>query len=325
MKNLPEVESVEPNMEAEIDYDCVPQKVNSDKWALGRIARRGSLSGSWPLSYKYEDVPDHTVTIYILDTGVKPDHSEFGNRVIDGYTAPNCYKADKEAGKDPDTDNHGHGTHVAGIAAGELYGVDKHAQIASIKVMKYDGRGWISDIIKGIEHITQRQQKKRHRAVANASIGSGVSKALNAAVQALLDEGVSFVTAAGNNGYDACRRSPASMGGGNSSCITVGATKSDDSVASYSNFGSCVDVFAPGSSIKAASYRDASSYTYKSGTSMASPVVAGIVARELGHSSKDKPSTMKNRISRRATEDALTFPSSAAAADSPNKLAYARC
>ena len=232
-------------------------------WGLDRI----DLQANTPdRSYKY-DTTGNGVTIYVVDTGVNLAHTDLAGRVSAGFSAIND-------GRGAD-DCNGHGTHVAGTAAGTSYGVAKNAKVVPVRVLNCTGSGYISDIISGINWIISTHPGGA--AVINLSIGGGYSAVLNSAITDAANRGFTVVAAAGNSSADACNFSPVSASG----VIGVGASTSSDGFASYSNFGSCVDVVAPGSSITSAWIGSASATNTISGTSMASPHAAGLAARIL--------------------------------------------
>jgi len=206
------------------------------------------------------------VTAFILDTGIRADHSEFNGRVLPGFSVINDGNGT--------TDCHGHGTHVAGIVGGRLYGVAKQVMLVPVRVMDCAGVGTVSGLISALEWVGNTKQRP---AVANVSIGGMTSKALNAAIAAVVAKGVTVVVAAGNKGVDACKASPASA----PNVISVGATNKEGALAPYSNFGPCVRIFAPGSEVVSAWHTSDTATKTLSGTSMASPSVAGLAALAL--------------------------------------------
>ena len=224
-------------------------------WGLDRI-NQVALPLDGVFSYQ---ASGSDVTAYVIDTGVQASHPEFGGRVQAGY------------GQYAQTDCHGHGTHVAGTVGSSTYGVAKSVQIVPVQVLDCSGSGWDSDVIAGMDWVVSHHVAGV-KAVANVSLGGGYSYALNAAVQRMVDDGIVVVVAAGNDTMNACSYSPASA----PAAITVGASTSNDYRAYFSNYGSCLDIFAPGQSITS-TVMGSSSATW-SGTSMASPHVAGAAA-----------------------------------------------
>lgn len=253
--------TVEENKPISVFAEQIQSPVPS--WGLDRI----DLQTNTPdRTYKYA-TSGSGVTIYVVDTGVNLSHSDLAGRVSTGFSAIND-------GRGAD-DCNGHGTHVAGTAAGSSYGVAKSAKVVPVRVLNCTGSGYISDIISGINWIISTHPGGA--AVINLSIGGGYSAVLNSAITDAANRGFTVVAAAGNSSADACNFSPVSAAG----VIGVGASTSSDSFASYSNFGSCVDVVAPGSSITSAWIGSSSASNTISGTSMASPHAAGLAARIL--------------------------------------------
>lgn len=219
------------------------------------------------------------VRIYIVDTGVDATHREFGSRVVDGFDA---------FGQNLDqTDCNGHGTHVAGIAAGNYYGVAKAATIVPVRVMDCDGRGNTTTLTAGIDWILAAHSGGT--GIVNMSIGGNKDQEVNAAVSRLISSGLVVVAAAGNSNADACNYSPGSAQG----VIAVGATDQSDLKASFSNWGSCVDVSAPGVRINSANAADDNISLRMSGTSQASPFVAGAIATYLSNKSVTSPTQVE--------------------------------
>lgn len=210
-------------------------------------------------------------------------------------------------------DCNGHGTHVAGTVGGSTYGVAKLTTIVPVRVLDCAGSGTLSGVIAGLDWVAG-QHVSGQLAVANMSLGGGASSTLDAAVNNLISRGVSVVVAAGNSAADACNYSPARV----PAAITVAATTSTDARASYSNFGSCVDVFAPGSSVTSAWYTSSTATATLSGTSMASPHVAGIAAVALAVNGAQSPSQLSSALAGAATTDVV----GSAGTGSPNLLAY---
>jgi len=244
------------------------------------------------------------VTAYIIDTGIRMSHTQFGGRASSGY---DFVDNDSNA-----NDCHGHGTHVAGTVGGSTYGVAKGVTLKAVRVLDCSGSGTNSGVIAGINWVTSNHAAGA-KAVANMSLGGSVSTSLDSAVSASIADGVVYAIAAGNSNRSACNSSPARV----SSAITVGATTSTDARASYSNYGSCLDLFAPGSSITSSWYSSDTATNTISGTSMATPHVAGVAALYLqGHTAT--PQQVRDAIVAAATSGVV----SNRMPGSPNKLLY---
>lgn len=246
-------------------------KVQRDApWGLERLSNK-----VMPLtegSYKYPESAGSGVDVYVIDTGINIRHKDFEGRAVWGKTIPLF---------DEDIDGNGHGTHCAGTIAGKTFGVAKKAKVHAVKVLMTSGFGTNSDVIKGVEWVIKkhyRRSRQGRRSVANMSLGGGKSEMLNEVVNMAVRSGVHFAVAAGNDNEDACDYSPASATGP----VTVGAVDIEDTMAYFSNYGPCVDVFAPGVNITSAWIGSRYAKNTISGTSMASPHVAGVLALYLG-------------------------------------------
>lgn len=273
----------------------------AQSWGLDRIDQT-----SLPLNGTYNFARTGSgVTAYIVDTGILANHSEFTGRLITGMTAINDGRGT--------TDCNGHGSHVAGTVGGTKYGVAKSVTLVPVRVLDCNGSGSWSGVIAGLEWIANQHQGAggATKAVANMSLGGGASSSIDAAVANLSNLGVTVVVAAGNSSKNACNYSPARE----PSAVTVGATTNSDARASYSNFGSCLDIFAPGSSIKSAWYTSSTSTNTISGTSMASPHVAGAVALFL-ESGAASPASVSTWVKSVASTGKVT----SAGSGSPNLL-----
>ncbi len=270
-------------------------------WGLDRVDQRDlPLDGN----YVY-DTTASGVNTYIVDTGVRPTHNDFGNRVTTGYTAINDGRGSNDC--------NGHGTHVAGTVAGSTWGVAKAATIHPVRVLDCRGSGSNSGVIAGMDWVAANHSKP---AVANMSLGGGASTATDNAVSNMRNAGVTVVVAAGNENQNACNVSPARS----ADAITVGSTTSNDTRSGFSNFGNCVDIFAPGSDITAPWHTSNSATNTISGTSMAAPHVAGIAALYLADNGTASPTQVENAI----FDNGSTGKLSSINTGSPNLLAYSR-
>jgi len=267
-------------------------------WGLDRIDQR-----NLPLNTQYSYNADGAgVHASIIDTGILTTHDEFGVRASHGYDAVD--------GSLPAADCHGHGTHVAGTVGGSLYGVAKAVSLVAVRVLDCSGNGTTAGVIAGVDWVTANAIKP---AVANMSLGGGASSSLDLAVSNSIVAGITYAIAAGNSNLNACNYSPARV----ATAITVGSTTSTDARSSFSNFGSCVDLFAPGSGITSAWYTSNAATNTISGTSMASPHVAGVAALVL-QAGDAAPATVRDAIVTNGTPNVVTNPGTG----SPNVLLY---
>ncbi|WP_405588471.1 S8 family serine peptidase [Streptomyces sp. NBC_01092] len=292
----PAVASVVQNRTFHIDAT----QTNPPSWGLDRIDQKNLPLNS---SYTYPDSAGQGVTAYVIDTGVRITHSDFGGRASYGYDA---IDNDNTA-----QDGHGHGTHVAGTVAGSSYGVAKKAKVVGVRVLNNSGSGTTAQVVAGIDWVAQNAVKP---AVANMSLGGGADTALDTAVRNAIASGVTFAVAAGNESTNASTKSPARV----TEAITVGATTSTDAKASYSNYGTVLDLFAPGSSITSAWNSGDTATNTISGTSMASPHVAGAAALYLADHPTSTPAQVSTALTSAATTGVVTSPGTG----SPNRLLY---
>ncbi|XP_072177809.1 aqualysin-1-like [Diadema setosum] len=271
----------------------------SEIWGLDRINQR-----DLPLDDSYTPAGNGSgVNVYVLDTGIRTTHEDFEDRAEFSYDAMNYAIGN-------DGDCQGHGTHCAGTIAGKRYGVAKAARVYAVRVLGCYGSGSWSAVIDGMDWVALFG---RRPAVASMSLGGGGVRAVDESLRNLHSAGVTVVVAAGNSDYDACRASPARA----AQAITVGAIQSDDARVYFSNWGGCVDIFAPGRSILSADYRSDTDYWSLSGTSMACPHVAGAAAVHLGLNPQLNPDQVRDILLNTASRDKITE-----LQDSENLLLY---
>lgn len=281
-------------------------------WGLDRVDQR-----ELPLDSTFSYGADGSgVDIFIVDTGIKSSHVDFGGRVdlaqslsmiADGYVTEDC---------------NGHGTFVAAVAAGATFGVAKGATLHSVRVANCQGNAWISDVVAGIDWVTSLYPAPKgnkpipgRQAVVNISLTVGAAQAIDDAVDRSILNGISFVVAAGNNGGDACLNSPGRV----ADAITVGASDNNDVRWAYSNFGSCVDLFAPGVAITSAYIRSNTDSLWMTGTSASAPHAAGAAALYLADNPGATPAQVRGALASSATTGVLQN----AGAGSPDRLLYA--
>jgi len=302
-----------------LDYIEEDQKVHLEQcqsqtttaWNLARVSQFQLQPDLTP--YRYW-ASGNGVTSYIIDTGILTTHNEFGGRATWGYPT---------AGGN---DCNGHGTHVAGTVGGRVWGVAKNVRLVAVKVLDCSGGGTISGIIAGVQWVSSNARKPAN---ANMSLGGGQSASFNQAVTASVNTGISYIVAAGNSNANACSFSPASASG----VISVGATSTApsggsevDIRASFSNWGTCVHVLAPGQDITAAWHTSNSALSTISGTSMASPHVAGIVSLYQEASGGKSPAQLKNDIVNSASDDLIDMRCGVSGCNqTPNLLLHSSC
>jgi subtilisin family serine protease len=269
------------------------QDLSSSQWGLDRIDSRGRR-----LDAHYNYVHDGSgMVVYVIDTGIKLDHPEFENRAVFGINA---------VGDGIDTDCDGHGTHVAGTIGGKTVGVAKGVTLVAVKGLDCEGDGSVFSIMTAIDYImadASTRLSRRDRAIINASIGTGKNAQLNLYFSLLRDTGAAITVAAGNEGGDACLYSPSSVHG----VLSVASSDDADRLSSFSNFGPCVNMTAPGSRILSADISSSSGLSFKSGTSMASPHVAGVLALVMGQNQAISGHQAQDIVVTMATSDVVSM------------------
>ena len=282
LSNDPRVRFVEEDSIVSIDTTQ-----NNATWGIDRIDQV-----ALPLSHTYTFTTTGSgVNAYVIDTGIRITHQQFGGRASVAFDAV----GDGRNG----IDCNGHGTHVSGTIGGSTFGVAKSVRLFAVRVLNCQGSGTNSGVIAGVDFVTRSHVSP---AVANMSLGGGVSTALDTAVQNSINSGVTYAIAAGNSNTNAANSSPARV----SAAITVGASTINDARASFSNFGSVVDIFAPGQNITSAWATSDTATNTISGTSMATPHVAGVAARYLQTHTTASPATVRNAIVAAASLNRLT-------------------
>jgi subtilisin family serine protease len=290
----PDVAFVQQNQVLSINVD----QPNPPSWGLDRVDQR-----SLPLNSNYSyTTTAGNVHAYIIDTGMDLDHSAYSGRATSGFDAIDNDGSTAE-------DGHGHGTHVAGTVGGTAYGVAKGVQLVAVRVLNNQGSGSTAQVVAGINWVTQNAIKP---AVANMSLGGGADSALDTAVRNSIASGVTYAIASGNSSANACSYSPARV----AEAITVNSSTNTDARSSFSNFGTCTDIFAPGSNITS-SWLNGGTNTI-SGTSMATPHVAGGAALYLANNPTATPAQVRDALVANGTTGKITSPGTG----SPNVLLY---
>jgi len=312
IRNLPGVEYVEQDAIVKTnlgEFDHLEKRAyvtqSSSTWGLSRVSHVNRETGS-PLSYTYDDSAGLGTCVYVVDTGIETSHPEFEGRAI--FLA-------NFAGDGENTDGNGHGTHCAGTVGSKTYGVAKKTKLYAVKVLDASGSGSNSGVIAGINFVANDAKTRDcpNGVVGSMSLGGARSNTVNAAAANAVSAGVFFAVAAGNDGVNAANSSPASE----ATVFTVGATDSTDKVASFSNYGSVVDIHAPGVSILSTWLNGGTNSI--SGTSMATPHVAGLGAYILSLEGNKSPAALSARLQALSTKNKITGLKST---DTKNYLAF---
>ncbi|ORZ29530.1 peptidase S8/S53 domain-containing protein [Catenaria anguillulae PL171] len=316
LRRHPAVASVSRNMRYKVSAP-VPapapagfsvQSAPVPNWGLARIATRQLPSPLSASTFNYPAAAGANVAVYVIDTGIHLAHQDLAGRVEWGTTT--CSNCKDRA------DVQGHGSHVAGISCGSTFGVAKKAKCIAVKALDDEGFGTTADIVKGIEWaVTSAKARKGEKAVINMSIHGYEDKVMNAAVEAAVREGITVVVAAGNKGQSACYGSPSSA----PSAVVVGATNDKDWMPTFSNYGSCVTLLAPGVDILSIATGTTNGSKLNTGTSMASPMVAGVAALLLSQDPTLTPEQIRNKLVGAATDGVLHD----TVYGTPNKLVFA--
>jgi len=298
-----------------LDNSCDRTQSNSPSWGLARVSHKGDIASGLRDDYYYSfQASGAGVYAYVLDTGIFIEHDDFGGRASYGANFVDQVGPDE----------HGHGSHCAGTIGGAIYGIAKSVRLIAVKVLGRTGSGATSGVIAGIQWVTGQHNNNGGPSVASMSLGSAADGGKNAAITASVAAGVVYSVAAGNNNGDACNFYPASC----PEAITVGATQlgasGDDEVdvrSSFSNYGRCVDLFAPGTSITSCGISSRTASAVLSGTSMACPHVSGEVAVILSKYPTASPALVVDILLTNAQNGLI----SNVGANSPNKLLYNEC
>jgi subtilisin family serine protease len=314
----PDVKYIEADQVVSINWEQDPKAVaplatitqTGATWGISRIWQK-TISTGPPNTFVYNDLAGKGVDVFVIDTGIFIQHNDFGGRA--------SFPFNSVPGEGL-TDGNGHGTHCAGTIGGTTFGVAKQVNLFAVKVLSAAGSGTTAGVAAGVDYVTN-SRNKANAAIASMSLGGGASAVMDDAVIQSIANGVTYAIAAGNNNANACNYSPARV----ATAVTVGATQLNtaapfDTRASYSNFGTCVDIFAPGTSITSDWIGSATATNTISGTSMATPHVAGAIAvyfSQLG-AARSAPAATKTWLAAQSTQGIVQLPGTG----SPNSFLF---
>lgn len=306
------VQFIEEDQEVSLN-DCVSQ--SDEDWGTARINHR-NYNRTQTYTYDYTTgASGANVDAYIIDTGIYCENDDFTSKKTGSCTF-GFSSVTNVIGVPDETDGNGHGTHCAGTVAGQRWGAAKEANLIAVKVLSDRGSGSTSGVIAGIDYVAGQPEQTKRKSIANMSLGGGFSQVQNDATKAAYDAGVLMVVAAGNDNSDACNYSPASE----PTAVTVAASDINNARASYSNFGDCVDIFGPGSSITSAWIGSPDATNTISGTSMASPQVCGTGAKFLSADDSLTPAQLTSKLLADASTNEISD-----VKGSPNLMVYGTC
>jgi len=293
----PNVMYIEADQVFSINYQQEPRSPYATATQTGAtwgIARSSKTDLPYGTTYIYNTGAGNGADVYVIDTGILTTHTDFGGRATAVYNAIT---------NEASTDLNGHGTHCAGTIAGTTYGMAKQVALKAVKVLSASGSGSTTGVVAGVNYVSNNKNTAR-RNVASMSLGGGASTAMDSAVEQSIAGGVTYAIAAGNDNANACNYSPARV----STAITVGATTNTDARSSFSNFGTCVNIFGPGSSITSDWIGSNTATNTISGTSMATPHVAGAAALVLAQGLATTPAAVRTWLVNNASAGKVTNP-----------------
>ena len=307
---ISEIDSIDVEMVQHMIEQCSSQTTGSRIWGLSRVSSV-TMPDYGSATYSYGSTDGQGVYVYVLDTGVRRTHNDFGGRTENGQSF---------VGSDPtDTgDRNGHGTHCSCTVLGTEYGVSKGATVVAVKVLSDLGFGSTTGIVAGINYMVDDVASRGIRGVGSMSLGGGANTAIDSAVNSADAADIPVAVAAGNSNADACNSSPARASG----AITVGSTDNTDTLSSFSNWGTCVNILAPGSSILSCGITSDTATDTLSGTSMACPHVAGLIANYLSANPNASSAQVRSYLDSSSSKDQINLRGND---NTPNFLMYSSC